>query len=333
MLVFLGMGIVACGNLLAASATTVYGVIAGRAVAGFGYSPAVIGTLTLLAGFATQTSRARIFSLYEFFIVAGLAASTALAGFIGEWMGWRAGFVLGAALALGGLGATMVSLSRGTLIRMPPRSSDPPETPPRERSTARIVVWPAGFVLLTSFALSYAWTGHFYTLYPLYGGEQLGLGTEMVGVAMSVGYVVDLALLFPYGWLADRYGRVPVLFAGVLLVALAAFALPLSSSGLGYLAIGVLTGVGFACWGLPPALLSDWVPSGSRGMVLGLYRFMIDLGFILGPWTVSVVLEGEGFQIAAWMVAGLSGVGLLAFFGLRSHPSSAVRGVRAELNE
>ena len=329
MLVFPGMGIVACGNLLAASAETMYGIIAGRAVAGFGYSAAVIGTLALLAESATQASRARIFSLYEFLIVAGLAASTALTGFIGERIGWRAGFVLGAALAIAGLGVAMVSLGSGRLFGSNSFSPNPQETPQPIQSTVRADVWPAGLVLLTSFALSYAWTGHFYTLYPLYGGERLGLGTEVVGVAMSIGYMADLALLFPFGWLADRHGRVHILLAGVFLVALAAFALPLSSSSPSYIAVGVLTGVGFACWGLPPALLTDWVPSGSRGMVLGLYRFMIDLGFILGPWSVSVVLEGGGFRMAAWMVAGLTGASLLAFFGLRMPPASAIQDVKA----
>jgi len=177
-------------------------------------------------------------------------------------------------------------------------------------------------ILLVSFVLSYAWTGLFYTLYPLYGGERLGLGTGVVGVAMSMGYAADLALLFPCGWLADRQGRAPVLLVGVLLIAVAAFVLPLSGSRPSYIAIGVLTGVGFACWGLPPALLTDWVPSGSRGMVLGLYRFMIDLGFVLGPWSVSVALEGGGFQVGAWVVAGVTGASLLTFFGLRRQPPS-----------
>jgi len=330
LLVLLGMGVVASGNLLAASAGTVYGVIAGRAVAGFGYSAAVVGTLTLLAGSATRTSRARVFSLYEFLIVAGLAASTGLTGFIGEWMGWRAGFVLGAALAVLGLVAATASLGKGRRIGSFRGSSDPQENLPRVRSSTRAEVRATGMVLLTSFALSYAWTGHFYTLYPLYGGEQLDLGTGVVGLAMSMGYVADLALLFPFGWLADRHGRVPVLRAGVFLVALAAFALPLSSSGPGYIATGVFTGVGFACWGLPPALLTDWVPSASRGMVLGLYRFMIDLGFILGPWTVSVVLEGGGFRPAAWMVAGLTGAILLAFLGFRMPPASELRGIKTD---
>ena len=101
----------------------------------------------------------------------------------------------------------------------------------------------------------------------------------------------------------------------------AAFALPISSSGPGFIVIGVLTGMGFACWGLPPALLTDFVPDASRGMILGLYRFMIDLGYIVGPWSVSAVLESGGFRAAAWMVAAMTGGSLLAFFGLRIPPA------------
>jgi len=322
LLVFLGMGVVGCGNLLAALAGSIHGVIAGRAVAGFGYSAAVIGTLTLLANLAPDTSRARIFSLYEFLIVAGLAASTAIAGLAAEWVGWRAGFALGALLAVLGLAAAGLSMRQRVGTGELPPAPDM-HGPLRFKLTAGGAgASSVALILLVSFVLSYAWTGLFYTLYPLYGGERLGLGTGVVGVAMSMGYAADLALLFPCGWLADRQGRAPVLLVGVLLIAVAAFALPLSGSRPSYIAIGVLTGVGFACWGLPPALLTDWVPSGSRGMVLGLYRFMIDLGFVLGPWSVSVALEGGGFQVGAWVVAGVTGASLLTFFGLRRQPPS-----------
>ncbi len=333
LLVFLGMGVVAVGNLLAALAGSVDGVIAGRAVSGFGYNAAVIGTLTLLAGLATQASRARIFSLYEFLIVAGLAVSTAIAGFAAEWVSWRAGFVLGALLGILGLAAAGMSLSRGMLAPLIPPPAGSHMTPGLVVPRTRVGLRPVGLVLLVSFILSYAWTGLFHTLYPLYGGEQLSMGTGAVGVAMSTGYVADLALLFPCGWLADRCGRVPVLLAGVLLVALAAFALPLSGSHLAYIAVGLLTGVGFACFGLPPALLTDWVSSGSRGVILGLYRFMVDLGFILGPLSVSVALEGGGFRIAAWMVAGLTGASALAFFGLRKRPALALQEAQADVGE
>lgn len=333
LLVFLGMAIVGCGNLLAALAGSVHGVIAGRAVAGFGYSAAVIGTLTLLAALAGERSRARVFSLYEFLIVAGLAVSTAIAGFAAEWAGWRAAFALGSLLAVLGLIAAAVSLGRGRSMGgiSPPLQ---PERPPgMVLPGTRGRVWSVGLVLLLSFILSYAWTGLFYTLYPLYGGEHLGLGTGAVGVAMSAGYVADLALLFPYGWLADRYGRVPVLLAGVLLVAWAAIALPLSGSTPPYIAVGLVIGMGFACWGLPPALLTDWVSPGSRGVILGLYRFMVDLGFILGPWSVSLALEGGGFRLAAWMVAGLTGASALAFLGLRKRPAPAFQEAQAGVGE
>jgi MFS family permease len=330
LLVFVGMGIVACGNLLAASAGTVYGVIAGRAVAGFGYSAAVIGTLTLLASLATQTSRARVFSLYEFLIVAGLALSTTITGVAVEWAGWRAGFVLGALLAVLGLAAAAACLSRRTFIGMVPVPSDSRMIPRLATAGGGVGAWVVGLVLLLSFVLSYAWSGLFYTLYPLYGGEHLNLGTGAVGVAMSTGYMAELAFLFPYGWMADRFGRVPVLFAGVLLIALAAFALPLSGSKLTYMGVGLFIGVGFACWALPPAVLTDWVSSGSRGVILGLYRFMVDLGFILGPWSLSVALEQGGFRVAAWTVAAVTGAGALAFFGLRRHPVSTIPGPEAE---
>jgi MFS family permease len=333
LVVFAGTGIVACGNMLAASAGTVYGVIAGRAVAGFGYSGAVIGTLTLLASLATQTSRARVFSLYESLIVAGLALSTTFTGVAAEWAGWRAGFVLGAILAVLGLAAAAVSLSKRTFIGTMSIPSDSRMIPRLVTVGGRAGAWVIALVLLLSFVLSYAWTGLFYTLYPLYGGEHLSLGTGAVGVAMSTGYVADLTFLFPFGWMADRFGRAPVLFAGALLIAVAAFALPLSGSNLTYMSVGLFIGVGFACWALPPAILTDWVSSGSRGVILGLYRFMVDLGFILGPWSVTLALERGGFRVAAWTVAAVTGASALAFFGLRRHHAPTMAEPEAGVGE
>ena len=94
------------------------------------------------------------------------------------------------------------------------------------------------------------------------------------------------------------------------------------------------TGAGhFACWGLPPALLTHWVSPESRGVILGISRFMVDLGFILGSWTVSLALEGGGFRVAAWTVATLTGASTLAFFGLRGHSAPAIKRAGADVSD
>lgn len=323
LLVLLGMGILGVGNLLAALAGSVYGVIAGRAVAGFGYSAAVIGTLALLAARATPTTRARIFSLYESLIVAGLAASTGVAGLAAEQLGWRSGFFVGALLAALALAAAMRALGRGTLaspaLPAPPPTAPPLPAVPSGRARGRAV----SIVLLIAFILSYGWTGLFYTIYPLYGGEHLRLGSAAVGAAMSTGYAADLVLLFPYGFLADRYGRRGLLLGGILLITVGALTLPFSGSGLTYGGVSVLIGAGFACWGLPPALLTDWVSPQYRGPILAVYRFMVDLGFVLGPWTLTVALARGGFPAAAWLVAGLTVASALGVLVLREDAVSA----------
>jgi predicted MFS family arabinose efflux permease len=128
------------------------------------------------------------------------------------------------------------------------------------------------------------------------------------------------------GLMADRNGRVPVLPAGVLLIALTAIAPPRSGSELTDLVVGAIVGVGFACRGLPRALLTDWVSPDSRGMFMGIYRFMVDLGFILGPWTVSLALERAGFRSAAWVIVGLTAMSALALLALLGKQGSPIQG-------
>ena len=57
---------------------------------------------------------------------------------------------------------------------------------------------------LATFILSFTWSGFLSTAIPLYGGEVVGLSTSTLGMILTAGLVVDLALLLPVGWLSDR---------------------------------------------------------------------------------------------------------------------------------
>jgi MFS family permease len=60
-----------------------------------------------------------------------------------------------------------------------------------------------------------------------------------------------------------------------------------------------------AVWMVPPALLTERLPSGFRGRVAGFYRLVIDVGIIVGPALIGLAIERWGFQMAAGAVAAV----------------------------
>jgi predicted MFS family arabinose efflux permease len=54
---------------------------------------------------------------------------------------------------------------------------------------------------------------------------------------------------------------------------------------------------------VPSSMVAAATEAGSRGMLLGIYRFVGDLGFTAGPITMGIVLNGAGFTAAAWLSA------------------------------
>ncbi len=87
---------------------------------------------------------------------------------------------------------------------------------------------------------------------------------------------------FFFGWLAERFGRRPVLMADVLIYAVLAFASAFSPNLIVLLVLR--TAFGFAMggeWGIGASLALETVPVKSRGVISGLLQEGYALGFLL----------------------------------------------------
>ncbi|MBI4261082.1 MAG: MFS transporter [Actinobacteria bacterium] len=185
-------------------------------------------------------------------------------------------------------------------IRDPERAPEPEGGPPRRRGL-RALSWNRAFVTVLVVNMAYAWivAGIFSTLIPLFAREGVGLSERGVGLALAVATATEFFVLFPAGAATDRYGRKAVLLPSLVLLAatggLLGLATPVLAFFIGLSVLGVVAGYA----GVPPSvMLSDVADPATYGTAIGAYRFVADLGFVLGPLIAGAVASGLGFGAA-----------------------------------
>ncbi|MEV6794434.1 MFS transporter [Streptomyces sp. NPDC051320] len=169
------------------------------------------------------------------------------------------------------------------------------------------LTWGVFPLLFTQHGLSIAAVGLIKGIYPLlWGIGQIGTGQ-----------------------LADRYGRKPLIVAGMLIQA-AGFVLALaliSHPLLAGIASAIALGIGTAM--VYPALIaavSDHAHPAWRAKALGAYRFWRDLGYALGALVAGIVAETAGLNAAVIAAAALTaGSGLLAARWITERHHAGVR--------
>jgi MFS family permease len=149
-------------------------------------------------------------------------------------------------------------------------------------------------------------------LVPLFG-QAVGLDVTTIGLVYSLATVVDIALFYPSGVLADRFGRKWSAVPSMALYALGLALLPLAAGFWSLLAIAVLLGFANGIGtGVVMIIGADLArTSGRHGQFLGLWRLIGDVGISGAPLLVGTVVKAGGLAAAGLTVAGLGLAGTL----------------------
>jgi MFS family permease len=133
---------------------------------------------------------------------------------------------------------------------------------------------------------------------------------------LTLGQIGTLTALYPAIWglgqlvtgpLSDRYGRKPLITAGMLGQAAALAAIALADTLAGWAAGMVLLGVGTAM--VYPTLLAaigDVAHPAWRAAAIGVYRCWRDAGFALGALAAGLLADAYGLTTAVWAIAALT---------------------------
>jgi len=128
-------------------------------------------------------------------------------------------------------------------------------------------------------------------LFPLYPTEVLSSSVTLVGAVISTYLIVDVVTRTPAGWLADRWGRKPILLWGILLSIAPLPLMMVVQSPRTFLLLSGLNGLGAGCiWPAIYAGVADTYQRSQRGLIMGLLSTVMLGGLAMGPISGNLLL-------------------------------------------
>lgn len=310
----IGGAVCAAGNLGCALATTFPEFVAARFVAGLGAGWVQSVGIIVLADISTREQRGRMMSVYQGVFLFAVGIGPFPGGLLAEHLGLAAPFATYAAIAAAaGVLAWFVVPETRTFAHADQPAASPSALP--FLAQMRALLSGAGYVMVCLMGLTNAIvrTGGLFNLVPLLAAGKLGLGPAAVGGWLAAGSLLGLAASYPAGVLADRYGRKPIIVPSAMLTAAAFLVYWWAPStawfGLACVIWGIVAGVNGAA---PVAFVADQAKPGMNAAAMSGYRMISDIGYVVGPIMLGLVMDGWGVEAGLVVAAVLVGsVGLL----------------------
>ena len=323
-LMSVGLAITAVGNVGSGFAPEIIQLIAWRVLAGAGSAMFMTGAMAYVADISTSKNRGQLMSIQQGALLLGVDLGPPLGGFVADTWGLAWPFFMA-----GGLAA---AAAIWTVFRLPnrPPGWTPGGSPtvsvatsqignqPRARSGTRTMLSNPTFLVVGLFTLMVflTRTGSRQTLVPIIAIDEIEMSLTMLGVMLFVMTTINFFIVFPAGWLADRFGRKPVMVPGILLAGIGLLLFALAGNVTMMFIAAIIMGIGTGVAGpAPAAYIADLAPPGQTSLAMGLYRTFGDLGFVIGPIALGFIAETSGMTTALHInVVLLVGIGIILAF-------------------
>jgi MFS family permease len=300
------------------------------------YFPA---SMSVLADYHGPRTRSRAMSIHQTSVYLGTAGGAVLAGYLGEYYGWRSPFwVLGlTGLAYAAFLATVLREPTRDRAKVEPGGRKPAsvgidewQSRPADAGTlmekvVRIVTNPAAALLLTVFVGANFVAATFLIWLPDYIFEKFRVGLAYSSTISTTWSLASLIGALGGGvaadWAARRSAGGRILIQSLGLILGAPFVFLAGQSPSLAMVIAALIGAGL-CKGIYDAnifaSLFDVVPPEDRGTAAGLMNTVGWTGGFLAPWSVGKASKSFGLDgaIASTAIVYFL-VGLLAWFASR----------------
>lgn len=131
----------------------------------------------------------------------------------------------------------------------------------------------------------------------LYAQSQ-GASLAIIGAMASAYMVSNFVFQYPSGWLADRWGRKPMMIVSLLAQAALSLIYLFIADPIFFVVLRFVEGMVAAAF-LPSARaqITDSIPAGKRGEAFGIFGAFLNAGFLLGP-ALGGLLAGTGYASA-----------------------------------
>ncbi|MGI6226632.1 MAG: MFS transporter [Peptococcales bacterium] len=321
-IVVLATILVVVGSLSVAMASNFNFLLLGRVVAGGGSALSIVSASVLLNKNAHFQNRGSILGTYQAFFLVGTAIGPIFGGFTASVFSWRGAFFVSGFSAFLALLCSLVLVQRSTRRKMVPEKVD-------NNNTESLQISPKGTLWMNvivanfmTFILFFAFEGFNSMIIPLYGSEVLGLEPRSVGIILSIIAITRFLVSFGGGVLSDKYGRGAIIIPCLLLCGLGMVCLQYAQTYYSFLFIAVIFAFGRMGNNLNVALIGDFTPKEKMTLMIGVNRFLADIGYTIGPIFLGMVVDKTGFNgvgitvgIIAWLAAIIAwrviGLGML----------------------
>ncbi|ASJ95553.1 MULTISPECIES: MFS transporter [Shewanella] len=311
-IILIGLAVFALGSLLAASADSIYGVVAGRALQGMGAIAAAV--LALAADLTRDEQRTKVMAIIGMCIGFSFALSLLVGPIVAEHLGLSGLFAMTAGLAL--LGMVIVQLLVPTPISQAPKG----DTVAAPAKLKAMLTDPQLFRLDAGiFILHLVLTAVFVAL-PL-DLVDAGLVKEKHWMLYFPAFVGAFFLMVPLIIIGVKKKNTKATFQVALMIMIAALAaMAMFADSLMVLSVAVVlffTGFNYLEASLP-SLIAKFCPVGDKGSAMGVYSTSQFLGAFCGG-----LLGGGAYQLlgAAGVFAvalGLMCIWLLLTLGMQN---------------
>jgi DHA1 family multidrug resistance protein-like MFS transporter len=301
-LIILGPLIVTVFALLSGLAQSFYELLVYRAITGVGMAMWMVARSATIADSIPPAIRGRVMSTFQVVGMTGSAAGPAIGGIVAEFWGYRAPFFFYSA-------CTFASLIASLLLVKETAPAIQRESKPTFAADLRLILgfikFPILMALFTGFANSIPFVARA-TLIPLYGDNILSLTAGEIGLILTASTVTNLLIAVPGGYIIDKYGRKAGLVPSFILNGIIFALFPLSTNFMS--AVLIATFLGFAGGvglGASLSLAVDLAPDGQRGLFLGFWQTIGDLGMAVGPVTLGFIADLYGLAMPFYVTAAL----------------------------
>ncbi|WP_107850960.1 MFS transporter [Oceanimonas marisflavi] len=168
----------------------------------------------------------------------------------------------------------------------------------------------ASFTLASIFGMRMLGLFMIMPVFALYGSSLEGFSPLWVGIAIGAYGLTQAILQIPAGWLSDRIGRKPVIYAGLALFAAGSVVAALSESVYGVVIGRVLQGSG-AIAGAILALAADITREENRTKAMAIIGVCIGISFAAAMVAGPVLAALFGLSGVFWATALLALVGIV----------------------
>ncbi len=305
---------------LAASSQGLEQLIFFRTIMGLGSAIMSTVALVLLARIAPPGQRGTVLGFYMSAMLFGQAISPAIGGYLGTLFDWRAAFVFCALTPFISFPLNLLVTSKTDVVqssesRQGHGAREGASKSARSAGAAGTAVpnWPAlATAYFATFANFFNRHGMRASILPLYAGMVLGLDPGAIGLILTIGSVTTIVINLPSGVLADRIGKKRLLVPGLLTLCFGNLFLFTGDTTMIFTVAVVLISMGVLSNSMLSALVADLVPEPLVGRGMGMYRFTADLGVVMGPLALGVIVDNYSFAAAELVGAFVVLLGVIA---------------------